>query len=74
MDASYFQFHYHHVGGRGGNLPFEGGPMYVPPKFYRDLQLHLYDADPDCEKQLVGKEFACPTQVHTKALWREQAV
>lgn len=69
MADSDFQFHYHHVGGRGGNLPFEEGPMQVPRQFYPNIQLHLYDADPDCEKQLAGKGFACPTQVHTKALW-----
>jgi FkbM family methyltransferase len=74
MADSDFQFHYHHVGGRGGSLPFEEGPMRVPRQFYQDIQLHLYDADPECEQQLAGKGFACPTQVHTKALWREQAI
>lgn len=72
MTDTDFQFHYHHVGGRGGNLPFEEGPMCVPKQFYPDIQLHLYDANPECEKQLEGKGFACPTKVHTKALWSER--
>lgn len=66
-----YMLHYHHVGGRGGNLPFVDTEIKIPEAFFGEIQLHLYDADDACADELVGKSFECPTSVHTMALWRE---